>query len=166
VARAALREFHGDLRAADAKLEVLLAYGPRNKEGDLTGPAIKVNRAKCLGSVRLLSLRDRAAGRADFEVTLDGDDLPEWSEERLRAILDHELTHVCVVKDKEGTAKTDDLERPVLRLQPHDKQIGWFDAVAYRHGSDSVEVEQAERLFDDEQFHQLYLPGVSWGGSR
>lgn len=84
-----LRECHGDLHDAGAKFDLLLAYGPRNKQNEQTGPAIKINGRECAACVRVLGLRDRAAGRADFEVLLNGDRVGSWSVGKLKAIVDH-----------------------------------------------------------------------------
>ena len=73
------------------------------------------------------------------------------------AVLDHELSHLELVTDGYGNVKHDDLERPRLRIALHDWQFGWFDAVARRHGSDATEVQQAKKLFEDEERRQLYL---------
>ena len=63
------------------------------------------------------------------------------------ALLDRELFRLVVKRDKEGNVKTDDAERPVLRLKKFDYMLGWFKEIAVRHGGDSPEVYQANILW-------------------
>jgi len=158
-----MEKYHGDMVEVEAQFEVMFAYGPKDKEGQTTGPAIKVRGFACYASVRLFPLRDRAAGRPDFEMLLDGDHYDEWSAKFRRAIFDHELYHVEPLKSKEGVWRTDDVGRPVMRLRPHDIEHGWFSAVAGRHGAASVERIQAAALLDVE-LKQLYLPNFQEAG--
>lgn len=111
-----------------------------------------------MGKIKVMSLKDRAAGRADAELLLDGDRWPTFADEEQAAIIDHELTHLELCIGDDGLRR-DDLDRPKLRVRKHDHQFGWFDAVARRHGEDSIEWQQYAQ-FTNTTYQQLWLPGM------
>lgn len=156
-----MKQYHGQLHEAGVRVDVLFAHAPTDSNGDTTSPALKYHGHGCAAEVRIISLRDRVAGRGDAEITLNGDQYDLWTGCQLRAILDHELTHLELRVDDRGAVKRDDADRPKLRLREHDQEFGWFDSVARRHGEDSTEVRQATRLVDSNALQQLYLPGLS-----
>lgn len=157
---AVMEQYHGELHDVGVRVDILFAHADTDQNGDPKGPAIKHKGHGCAAQVRIMALRDRVAGRGDAEITLDGDEYDVWSGPQLRAILDHELEHLEVCYTGDGSLKRDDAGRPRLRLRPHDQEYGWFDAVARRHGEDSVEVRQSSRIVDREELQQLYLPGL------
>lgn len=71
------------------------------------------------------------------------------------ALIDHELYHLELVRDKTDRLKRDYMGRPQLTIRLHDHQFGWFDAIAKRHGETSQECQQAQRFHSHAQ---LYLP--------
>ncbi|MGN6137240.1 MAG: putative metallopeptidase [Aureliella sp.] len=148
--------YHPKLREAGVSVDLLLAHGdPESDE-----PAVKAHGYPAAAVVRIVNLKDRVKGCADSEIVLDGDRVDEWSVTRLKAILDHELTHLELAYDKYGELKRDDLDRPKLTMRLHDRQFGWFDEVAKRWGLDSIECDQALTMVRDWEFAQLYLPGL------
>lgn len=139
---------------AEIKIDFVFAYPDLDETtGEPKGDALKKNGVKALGITRKLPLKDRAMGRADAEIALDG----AWWEKapgaEQRALLDHELFHLV------PTGKRDDLGRPLLKLRPHDYEFGWFEAVANRHGNASQERQQAQRLID--QSGQFFWPDLA-----
>lgn len=155
-----MRRYHGELDDMETRIDILLAHARTDDHGDPVGPAIKANGHRCAAKVRIMPLKDRVAGRGDAEILLDGDRCDTWSDEQLKAILDHELTHLELRVNDEGEVKRDDIGRPVLQMRDHDHQFGWFDSVARRHGEASVEVQQASQLLREIEYRQLYLPGM------
>jgi len=141
-------KFHGQLDACGVRIHYIMARATRNEDGDRVGVAIKLHGVRALAKVKINGLADRAEGKADATITIDGDEWPDWSEERRIAVIDHELQHVEVVfeRDSQTVWKTDDLGRPVLRLRPHDFDVRGFDVIRARHGMASVEHEAVERL--------------------
>jgi hypothetical protein len=74
----------------------------------------------------------------------------------MNALIDHELEHLTTVLDVDtGKPKFDGQNRPKLQMRQHDHQLGWFDAIARRHGEASPEICQARELL--EQTKQLYF---------
>lgn len=138
------------------KVETFLVYGPRNKDGEQTGPGIKLRGTTAYACIRVSSLEERVAGRADAVMWIDGDSYKSWQAGTLHAIIDHELTHLDLVTDpKTEEVVVDDAGRTKLKLRPHDFEVGWFDEVAERHAGDSIEVRQASTLAT---VRQMYFP--------
>lgn len=150
---------HTDLIEARVKVDYVFAMGERDDQDQVIAPALKHNGCRALGIAKKISLKERALGRGDAEISLDKDWWDEASAAQQRALLDHELHHVAVKKNKEGTAfLSDDLGRPVIRLRKHDYQFGWFTIIAQRHGKASVECKFAATIWDEAG--QYYWPGV------
>lgn len=148
-----MKKYHSDLHDAGVRIDCLIA---RCEEGD----PIIVRGFAALATIRITSARDRAMGMADAIMTIDGEAMPAWSEKRLQAVIDHELTHLEIAVDKKsGRPKEDDNGRPKLRIRKHDREFGWFDDTARRFGNDSVEVSQARSLLFDAKWIQEFLPG-------
>lgn len=141
----------------DAKVTIdfVFAFADEDDAGNKVGNALSKNGCKALGICRKLPLKDRAMGRADAEISLDGDWWNKSIEEEQRALLDHELYHIQVKLDKRGLVR-DDLQRPVLKMRAHDYEFGWFNAIAARHGLFSGERMQAKEMM--ETAGQYYWP--------
>ncbi|MCA9137265.1 MAG: hypothetical protein KDB00_10910 [Planctomycetales bacterium] len=149
-----LSQYHGALADFGLKVDCLLVKAPVDADGHPTGPALQSKSGfPAAAQISITKLKDRVKGQGDAEMLIDGDRYPKWDEPQLRALIDHELTHL------EFTGNVDDLGRPRLRLRPHDVEFGWFDAVARRHGEISFEVQQAKKFFGARPIRQLYLPG-------
>lgn len=140
------------------KIDYVFARGDVDPDtGERINDAIKKDGFRVLGQTRIISLKDRAMGRGDVEIVLDADHWDEINEEQQRAILDHELHHVTVKVDLRGVVR-DDLGRPKLKLRKHDVQLGWFSAIAARHGNAAEERIQAKRLADN--YGQYFWPDI------
>lgn len=155
-----LEEFisYKDIIEAKVKIDYLFAFAECGEDGEAKGNALTKHGVRALGITRKIGIKDRVMGRGDAEVCLDGDWWEEATQERRRALLDHELHHLEVVKDEDGVVIRDDLKRPKLRLRKHDVEVGWFAIVAGRHGSASLEIEQAKALMDS--YGQLFWPFI------
>jgi len=171
-----MKTYHGRLSDVGVTCDTLLAFANTDVNGDPNGCAIKLHGRECNAKIRIVSTKDRVAGRADVEMIIDGDKLDLWSEEELDALIDHELTHLELCVNSKGGLQRDDHDRPKLKIRLHDREFGWFDEVARRHGEHSFEMTQAKAMIEeDRDFRQLYLIGFeeevavvksSRGGSR
>lgn len=146
--------YHSDLDTASVKVDIVMAF--RDPDGE--APAMEKDGHRVLGQAKTITLKDRVKGMGDCEIILDGDAWDGLPEKQKAALLDHELEHFEVKRDKEGEFVFDDLTRPVIKLRSHDRQFGWFDTVAMRHRSDSMEIHQLRKLFTEGG--QIYLPFV------
>lgn len=141
-----IEEYYEGLLKVGLAIDLVFAYAQTGKSGEPTGPAIMHQGYPALGLCRVLSLKDRTMGRADVEITLDGDQWPAMPPEQQAALLDHELYHIELRFNKLGKLDTDDLGRPKVSMRKHTRQYGWFDEIARRHGNASIEVQQARGL--------------------
>ena len=150
IANSILVEFdtHRPILDARVKIDFVFAFADKDeKTGEPINNAMTKNGCKALGVCRKISLKDRALGRGDAEIALDGDWWKDASPEERAALLDHELHHIEVKIDNRGPVR-DDLGRPVLRLRKHDHEFGWFTIIASRHGQHSQERIQAKSIMD------------------
>lgn len=123
---------------------------------EATEPVLKHQGYPAAAVVRITPIRDRAQGLTDAGIVVDRSVWMTLSQPQRDALIDHELTHLTRVLDKDtGSPTCDVLDRPKLAMRRHDHQFGWFDEVAQRHGEASAEVRQAKRLMDSSA--QLYF---------
>jgi hypothetical protein len=104
---------------------------------------------------RLVPGRDRAAGLPDAQIIVDRAVWQMLNAKEKAGLIDHELHHIEVVYDEDGNMRCDAQDRPQLRIRKHDRQFGWFDEVAQRHGEHSMEVRQAKQIIAEAG--QLYF---------
>jgi len=144
---------HESLRTL-VKIDYVFAFPDLDETtGEPINFALTKGGLKALGIARKIPLKDRAMGRGDAEISLDGYWWQHTDEEEQRALLDHELTHIF------ATAKRDDLGRPIIKLRKHDVEFGWFNCVAARHGEFSQERIQAASMMEIQG--QFYWPAVA-----
>lgn len=158
-AKPLLEKNHFELFNHDLKVDFIFSNSTVDDGGVPTGPAVSHNGYACLAVARILGTKDRVMGRGDCEIVIDADRWPHLSKPEQDAVLDHELTHFEIAKDKYGAPKLDDIHRPKLKLQKHDHQFGWFDSIARRHGLAAPEVRQFQELCYDES-GQYFLPHI------
>jgi hypothetical protein len=112
---------------------------------------VKLHGYPCCATVKVCSLKDRKLHGHDVLITIDGDSFQgwdEWPEAKRQAVLDHELYHLTLVRDKNYRVKTDDLGRPKIKLRKHDFEIGGFAEICRRHGDAAVELQALRATTD------------------
>jgi len=125
----------------------LIAHGPRDKDGNVSAPAIMLHGHAAAATVKINSLKDRVKGLADVTIEIDGDQWPAWTEQQRMAVLDHELYHLEPHTNADGSPKLDDCGRPYLTLKKHDFHFGGFAEIALRHRDYAFEVKAVEEAF-------------------
>lgn len=149
---------HMPLINAKTTIDFVFAYSEKDeKTGNPINDALTHNGYKVIGIAKAVPLKDRALGRSDAEIALDGDWWGDATDQQQRALLDHELHHLEVKIDKRGIVK-DDLGRAVIKIRKHDYDFGWFNIIAKRHGGASIERAQANDILN--QNGQLYWPSL------
>jgi hypothetical protein len=154
--RDVIDEHYPDLAEAEVRISAFFAWP--GKDG---GPAVKLHGYPCAAVVKInANPKARMDGLPDATITIDGPDWAGvWDDDQKRALIDHELHHVLVVRDKKtGEIKSDDAGRPKLAMKLHDWTLGGFDAIAKRHGKAAFEVQSVRTLREDRG--QLFW---SWG---
>lgn len=153
-------ETHHAVRDAGVTIDFVFAYANQDEAGNPVGNALTKNGCKCGGLCRKMPLKDRALGRADVEIALDGDWWRDATDDERRALLDHELHHIAVKIGKTGLVR-DDLGRPVVLMRKHDYDFGWFKVIAARHGKHSQERYQATEMMNISG--QYFWPAIAEG---
>ena len=146
-----VEQFHPHLNDHSAIIDLIDAYDTAG------GPAVMHHGIPAYAVVRAVPLKDRTMGRGDCEITFDGFMVGNLSEDGQRALIDHELYHLEIKRNKDGQVKFDDLGRVEFKMRPHDREFGWFDSIARRWGRHSMEVRQAMEMIKEEEFRELYL---------
>ena len=150
-ALALIKRFYPDL--VDVQIRIDYIFVSTDTED---APALTHGGYPAQAVVKILGPKERAMERGDAEIVIDEERWNELTDAEQDALLDHELYHLEVVKNKLKTrAKRDCCGRPVLKLRKHDRQFGWFDAIAARHGKASLEVKQFTDF--EAETGQLYL---------
>lgn len=137
-----IKKFHPDLSNAGVKIDLLSVVN--DEEGE---PALMLRGHVCHAIVKIVGVKDRAKGVGDAEIIIDEESYQNMKDETKDALIDHELYHLEVVRSKHGTPKKDCQGRPKLKMRLHDVEYGWFNEIAKRHGSASIECQQATRLY-------------------
>jgi hypothetical protein len=141
-------KYHPEIDAAT--LDVLFVFG------DEAGHTLEHQGYPALAVVKVNGLKERAAGLADALLVVDRYSYSGLTQAQMDAMLDHELYHLePVIDDKTEIPKLDSLGRLKLAIRKHDRQFGWFDEIAQRHGEDSIEVMQATHMLTEAR--QLYF---------
>jgi hypothetical protein len=146
---ALIEKFHPDLKTSTARIDLLFVWA---EEGQTP---LQCHGYPAQAVVRIIGDKDRVAGRGDAEIVIDRENYQMLSEAEKDALLDHELYHLIVKKDRHGIIQVDDHRRPKMKMRRHDHEFGWFDEIARRHGEHSAEIQQA-RAFSEVR-GQLYL---------
>lgn len=145
-----LLKYYPELANMRARIDLIFAISDKIGE-----PAVKLHGYPCLATVRALGLKDRAMDRGDAEIVIDQGRYQQLTDEERDALLDHELHHLELARDGKRIPRVDALGRPLFTLRLHDRQFGWFDAIAARHGLHSSEVRQARYLYAEAE--QIYF---------
>lgn len=141
-----MHEHHSDLEKAGVIVDVLLAQAEHDEDGNPKADPVKLGGYACSAVIRRTSLKQRALGHGDAEIVIDEDRWNAMSQERQEALIDHELTHLMLAKDKDGHLKRDDQNRAVLKMRLHDWQLGGFAEIVERHGSAAPDLVEARKL--------------------
>lgn len=151
-----MEKYHKPLADAEVQVDLVFAYATTDENGDKLGPALKKNGLRAAAIAKNIGLKERTKGCGDCEISIDGDEWPTYTLKQKKALLDHELTHFELKIDKHGLVVRDDLERPKIRIRPHDREVGWFDAVVNRHGREAFEFSHFNDIWQSTR--QMNLP--------
>jgi hypothetical protein len=156
--RAIIARFYPELKEAGITISLMIVED-RDNEGALKDePALLLHGTPAAAIVKKNSLKDRAEGKADASIFIDGNRWNDWADGTRTAILHHEIHHLALVREgglETGPVVLDALGRPCLFLRRHDFEVGWFHKIAEIYGDASLEVQQAKAFADEKG--QLYF---------
>jgi len=159
LAKEIIERFHPDLKPKKDNPESgirLCIFMASNSDKESDEPAVKLNGYPCYAIIGIIPYKQRVDKRADAEITIDEEAWKDMTETRQRALLDHEITHLEVVRDKNGFLKTDDAGRPKLKMRLHDWQLGGFRVICQRYPEDALEMIEATKF--RETFGDVAMP--------
>jgi len=145
----AIKNWHPDLEEAKAKIALVMVGPAVNDAGDVTAPAITGQGVAVAARVGLVSPKRRVYMEYDAEIEIDETVWADFDADKRLALLDHELEHVQVRRDRNNAIARDDDLRPKLRLGADDYMLTGFVAVAKRHGGNALEVISLRSLWDE-----------------
>jgi hypothetical protein len=142
---AEMRRFHPDITDAVIALAWRLNLKP-NPDGQLV-------LGKCVKTTDL----QREFAEYDFIILLNRDiwEDPDFTTDKKRALVDHELCHASVATDDEGT-RYDTRGRKVWRCRKHD--IEEFYAIVQRHGCYKRDLELFAEAITKKRKNPLFAP--------
>lgn len=155
-----IEKYHAGLKDSGATIECIEATRA-DAEGEIVGgSATKINGFSVPAKIKINSLADRVEGKADVTITFDHTQWKDASDDERAAIIDHQLQCVDVMReDGKGAVLTDDIDRPRMKVRKPDHFHRWFDVIAERHKTASIELRQAKTWFDSAgQGWFSYLP--------
>ena len=137
-----MAKYHPDLAEAGVTLCLLMAAARVDgRTGEPRGPAVTLHGYPCKATIKVNSEKDRVEGKADLTVTIDAAAYDDMAEAERVSLLDHELEHAVLLREKDGAVRTDDAGRPRVKLRPHDFQLGGFVNVCDRHKQHAHEAQ-------------------------
>ena len=160
---------HPALAELDLRFGIVRVGAAINRKGDATGPALKVLGSPCMAAIKLVSIKDRVHKKVDVEILLSEQEWGKVNEKVQLATLDHAVSHLEILRDKNGAAKTDDDGVTQLRIKKHDVLIGLFHDVVDRHGQSAVELDALQSvvhiLWEKDQGYFPWM-GADLGGKK
>ena len=153
-ARKIIQKYHPDLIEADVTIMYMFA---RNDKGD----ALTHGGYPATALAKINNLRDRVAGLTDATILIDEERWEELSDESKDALLDHELHHFVVRRNKIGAFEYDDQNRPLLRMRKHDWQMGGFNEIVKRHREAALEYQAVEHVNSTWVQMELFVPSAA-----
>ena len=138
----ATKEYHHDLHVTGAAIQVIFHFGG-------AGEALVHQGTTCLAYVESTPLRFRALGLKDATIIVDHASWEKFDDARRRALVDHELYHLAVKKNRKGDNVIDYLGRPKFAMRQHDIEVGWFAEIAKEHKEASIEAMQAGTIVEN-----------------
>lgn len=139
-------KYHEHLGELDVRIGMRMVHAARSETGEIKQPALMHAGHRALALVRLVKARERVFCDQDAIIDIDADEWEEMDDAEKAALVDHELCHLELVRDKEGNIATDDDARPVLRLKPDEIYFTGFYAVLRRHGTASCEYKSLDSI--------------------
>lgn len=141
-----MQEYHPELASLDLAIGVTMVTPNINEKGEPTGPAITLHGAPAAACIKLVKIKDRIHNGLDAAIDIDKERWENYSDGERRALLDHELTHLVIVRDGDGVMKTHDDMRPKLAMRPDDFTLTGFHEVIERHGTDAIEFQSIKTV--------------------
>jgi len=141
-----IHQHHAELEREKVRPALILIDPELAEDGQPKAPVFKSDGDSAVGRVRPASAIERLLGKYDLRIEIDGYVWETLSEEQQRALLDHELTHLEIKRDAEGTIKRNADGTPRFMRRAHDWHLTGFREVVARHGRHALEAMDLREL--------------------
>ena len=135
---------------SDYEIKVIMyfKYGKRDRDGNLKKSALIKNGVPCAAMVRVISPFNRHTDNYDVKIILNGDFWRDLTKEEKIAVIDHELSHIRMIRDREGEPVMIDENSDKVKLGTvkDDIQMWGFNDIIVRHGKNSQELQVLQSL--------------------
>lgn len=138
-----IKVFHTDLRDAGLRIDWLFVA----TDAEDGSPALTHGGYPADAVISVVGPKERALGNGDVKCVIDEARYLTMTAAEKDALLDHEIYHVELKRNKYGKVKLDEHGRPKVGMKKHDVQIGHFVEIAKRHGAASGEVQQMTGIY-------------------
>ena len=137
-----MSKYHPELKNAGIKVTVFLVKSI-SRSGEILDnePVLKSNGHEASATIRRASHSELQLGSGDVIIEIDSFVWRTYLKEDSRiALLDHELCHIGLRRNKNGKIRMSPTGRSVIKMIQHDANIGLFYDVVKRHGKESIEI--------------------------
>lgn len=136
----AMNRWHPDQVEGRVRVGVIMTS---NEDGN----AVTLGGYPCQATMRIVPTKDRLIKNYEAEMEIDQENWDGLSQAKRLALVDHELSHVLVVR-KCGIIAKDSLGLPKLKLRGGDWNVGdGFADVVARHGEAAAEFTNLTRTY-------------------
>jgi hypothetical protein len=132
-----MQTYHAQL--FDLAVKVAATMVSKFDADDQLLPCLRLHGNSVFAMIHLVRGSQRVHVNHDAEILIDAFTWTNASEETQIAVIDHELEHVVIAKDRLGVVKKDDNGHVKLRMKADDYALTGFYAVVERHGVNSAE---------------------------
>lgn len=141
-----LEDHHVPLCHVEVSILCLFAESYGKGMAALRPPLMK-NGQVCAAMIRQTSSIERVGGMEDMVIILDKRRWEVMDETCRKALIDHELCHASVKRDKKNSDVCYDQNgRPVFTMNPHDYEIGVFTSIIERYGMAAIDCQNVKAL--------------------
>jgi hypothetical protein len=132
-----METYHSQLY--DLEVKVAITMVSKFDTEDQLLPCLRLHGNAAFAVIHLVRGSQRVHVNHDAEISIDAFNWTNANEETRIAVIDHELEHIIIAKDRHGIVKKDDNDHVKLRMKADDYALTGFYAVIERHGINSAE---------------------------
>ena len=136
------------LYAAELQVDTQFVNGKENKDGE-EEPPLKTSGCIIRYKIRVVPLSERVRNAWDIVITLDEAYFNSVTTKEQQSIIDDALSRVTLQYDKDGISKTDDLNRPVVKVSNASYVFNHGLLTQHaRYGRDATSIKELKHFID------------------